>query len=788
MLTENPLAPLILVVEDDDSHAELIQRSFEATQQEYRFMVATSLRAARAEVDKNTPSLVLTDYCLPDGDGKELVALSDGAWPVIMMTAQGNEQLAVEAMKAGALDYVVKSPEVFAAMSLSVSLVLREWNLLQERRAMYEAVARGKREWEQTFDAVPDLIAIIDTSHTILRVNRAMAERCGSTPEQMPGKKCYEVMHSLNSPPSSCPYVKMLQDHEVHHQYIDEGTLNGEFDVTVSPLFNADGVMTSAVHVARDVSERKKAERALLQSTELLRLALDASSDGIWDWDVPNGGIYWSSRCYTMLGYEPGEFPVTFKKWKELLHPSDSDEAATTIRKMMNLADGNFRVEFRIAAKNGDWRWILWRGKPTARNENGDILRFVGTNTDISERKQAEEERFKFEQQFQQTQKLESLGVLAGGIAHDFNNILSIILGHCYLSKDSANNESDQRTRIELIEVAANRAAELCRQMLAYAGKNPLVQDRLNVLVMVDDIVKMLQSAIKKNVTVELDLTDDIPEIVGDTSQIQQIVMNLIINAAEAIGDANGTIKIGLIATTISNKMPEKDFLGRDMAVGSYACLEVSDTGCGMDLETQKRIFEPFYTTKFTGRGLGMSAILGIIKSHDGALQLVSNPGIGTTFKIFLPLASEMEPAAMMSTSLVAAEAACGTVLLVDDEETLRTIGGELLESMGFTVITACNGREALEIYRQRTADIDILLLDLIMPEMGGIATYHEIRKISADVPLIVCSGYGVEEVLDSIGSDGCAGFIQKPYRPAELLSVLSTFIKRGQSACATGV
>ncbi|HIJ95458.1 MAG TPA: response regulator [Desulfuromonadales bacterium] len=766
----------ILLVEDNPDHAELVIRNMEDFKIGNKIFHVEDGEAAldylfgRGTYADRTlfplPTLMLLDLRLPKVDGlqvlkqvKENAELQ--ALPVVILTTS-----AAERDMAMAYEY-------------------------HANKAMFEAVSRGKREWEQTFDSVPDLISIIDTNHTIVRVNRAMAERCGLPPELIAGKKCYEVMHTLHLPPEFCPYSKMLLDKEVHHEVVEEkGTLNGIFDVTVSPLFNSAGEITSAVHVARDISERIQAERALIKSSELLRLALDASSDGIWDWDVPNGSIYWSPRCYTMLGYEPNEFPVTFKKWKELLHPSDSDEAAATIREMMNIADGNFSIEFRIATKDDSWRWIMWRGKPITRNEKGDILRFVGTNTDISERKQAEEERLKFEQQFQQTQKLESLGVLAGGIAHDFNNILSIILGHCYLSKESDQDESDQRERIEQIEMAANRAAELCRQMLAYAGKNPLVQDRLNMSAMVTDIVKMLQSAIKKNVTVELCLTDDVPEILGDTSQIQQIVMNLIINAAEAIGEANGTIRIALTSPRLTGERAEHDFLSREIPAGSYACLEVSDNGCGMNPDTQKRIFEPFYTTKFTGRGLGMSAgrglgmsaILGIIKSHDGALQLASTPGIGTTFKTYFPLISDVVPVTTPTPSLEIAEMGSGCVLLVDDEETLRTIGAELLESMGFTVISATNGREALEIYRQRPSDIDILLLDLIMPEMGGIATYHEIRKISPDVPLIVCSGYGVEEVLDSIGNDPCAGFVQKPYRPGELQSVLTAFIHKSRA------
>ena len=389
-------------------------------------------------------------------------------------------------------------------------------------------------------------------------------------------------------------------------------------------------------------------------------------------------------------------------------------------------------------------------------------------------RKKAEEEKIALEQQFQQTQRLESLGVLAGGIAHDFNNILTIILGHCYMAKEDYDSGITDKEHFQKIEAAGNRAADLCRQMLTYAGKSPMLQTQVNLWLLVDEIVKMLSSAIKKNVTFKLNLKRDVPEITGDTAQIQQIVMNLIINAAEAIGDKEGTINIFLTKTTILEGQADTDFMGNVISAGRYACLVVSDTGCGIDEETQKRIFEPFFTTKFTGRGLGMSAILGIIKSHGGALQLASRPGVGTTFTVYfylsaVPKIAETAP----QSSFLHLEKAKGTILLVDDEESLRIIGSSLLNAMGFSTIIAANGLEALELYRLRSDDIDLIMLDLIMPKMGGIEAYHELRKIAPDVPIIICSGYGAESVEEVINNDIYARFMIKPYKPEEIRNVM---------------
>jgi signal transduction histidine kinase len=247
-------------------------------------------------------------------------------------------------------------------------------------------------------------------------------------------------------------------------------------------------------------------------------------------------------------------------------------------------------------------------------------------------------ELIQLEQKYQQTQKLESLGVLAGGIAHDFNNILTIILGHCYMIKSGvATKGVTDKDQLDLIESAANRAAGLCRQMLAYAGKSPAIQTEFNMSILVADVIVLLTSASSKNVTFKLELEHDLPPIVGDSSQIQQVVMNLVINASEAIGENIGVITIGLHKSAIRQDQCEIDYFGSRIPDGNYARLVVSDTGSGMCEESKRRIFEPFYTTKFTGRGLGMSAILGIIKAHNGALQLNSTEGVGTEFTVFIP-------------------------------------------------------------------------------------------------------------------------------------------------------
>jgi len=776
MLSNNLAAPLILVVEDDDIHALLIQRSLTDIPAEYRLERVGTIAAAVAVTEKDTPGLILTDYRLPDGEGIELVSLTNGICPVVIMTSHGNEQLAVEAMKIGVQDYIVKSPEAFEALPHTVALALKVWSLIQSRRLADNAVLRAKTEWERTFDAVPDLIAVIDINHTIIRVNRAMADRCGLTAGEIVGRKCYEMVHGSDTVGCCCPSIDMLQDGRVRTVKIKERTLNGFFDVTVSPLFNDQGRVTSFVHVMRDITERVQMEERLLESEEKYRhlaseqqIILNSSSVGIIF--VKNRKVLWANPAHCKIfGYKPEA--VKGMTTAEYYANRESYEYVGEKGYARIASGGIFSEDMMMKKKDGTLVWCNLVGQAInpANPEEGSIWSML----DISARKRAEEERQQLEHQFHQAQKMESLGVLAGGIAHDFNNILTVILGHCYMAREDYTPEQDFKATFKQIESAGNRAAELCRQMLTYAGKSPLVQTRVNLWLLVDEVVKMLQAAIKKNVVIELDMKRVVPDIMGDAGQIQQIVMNLIINAAEAIGEANGTIRVALTRVLVTDGQNETDTFGTVIEAGGYICLEVTDSGCGMDEETQERIFEPFFTTKFTGRGLGMSAIHGIVTAHSALLQMTSSPNIGTAFKVFFPTPTSPGHTESASDSTGTSEKVDGTILLVDDEQVLRDMGTALLEAMGFAIVTAENGNNAVEIYRARGSEIDAILLDLTMPEMDGIETYHELRTINPVLPVIICSGYSIESVEDAITDDPHACFVQKPYNPAELRSALT--------------
>ena len=412
------------------------------------------------------------------------------------------------------------------------------------------------------------------------------------------------------------------------------------------------------------------------------------------------------------------------------------------------------------------------------KDELGRIVQAVHIQRDITERKRAEEEKLALEQQLHQAQKLESLGVLAGGIAHDFNNILSVIVGNCYLAKIDPENSKDFISRIEL---ASERAAELCRQMLAYAGKTQIVQSQVNIVVLVDEMVSMLKSTLPKNVVIKMAGSTDVPFVKADTSQLSQIVMNFIINASEAIGDAQGEILVSLLKTFISEGRLEYDFQGNVIHPGEYVCLEVTDSGCGMDNETKRRIFEPFYTTKFAGRGLGMSAVLGIVTSHKGSLQIFTQLGQGTTFKVYLPVENKVSSgdSPKLQTSRLDEWKGNGTILLVEDEEQVRVIAKTILKKMGFSVIEAENGMVALELYKHNIAEITLVLTDLGMPVMDGYEMFRELKKLNRELPIIISSGFGDALVTSRIARKDIAGIISKPYNHSQLRKVLNIALTR---------
>ncbi|MFT5232599.1 MAG: two-component system cell cycle sensor histidine kinase/response regulator CckA [Candidatus Krumholzibacteriia bacterium] len=417
--------------------------------------------------------------------------------------------------------------------------------------------------------------------------------------------------------------------------------------------------------------------------------------------------------------------------------------------------------DLRMLKNDGTVFWVRFHTTVVEHTDNTPACRVI--ISDISERIRTEDALRQLEQKMQQTQKLESLGVMAGGIAHDFNNILFAILGNADLALMEMPPEAVGRGCIGMIQVAARRAAGLTDQMLAYSGKGALVIEQINLSVLVQEMAHLLEISHSKKAIVKYHFHENLFAIEGDASQLRQVVMNLITNASEAVGNEGGIITVETGLEAVTSESQANTYAHNDFPESRCVYLRVTDTGCGMEEATRIRVFEPFFTTKFAGRGLGMAAVLGIVRAHKGAIDIQSEVNHGTTITVLLPALNEPAKLSVEEAPQEENWTAHGTVLVVDDEPQVRHLLRIILERKGFTVITAADGRQATDVFRKYQDVIVCVLLDLTMPHMGGEEAFSLIHQIRAEVPVLLVSGYSEEEVKERFDDLGFAGFLKKP-------------------------
>ena len=399
--------------------------------------------------------------------------------------------------------------------------------------------------------------------------------------------------------------------------------------------------------------------------------------------------------------------------------------------------------------------------------------------SDITERKRAEDERRRLEARMQNAQRLESLGILAAGIAHDFNNLLVVILGNADLALMDIEPHARYRGSIEQIKLAARRASELTHQMLLYAGRGARGTDPLDLSALVGEMGSLLAVSISKKIALAYECDGEAPPVHADASQIRQVVMNLIINASEAIGDQDGTITVRTGEAHLDQEAASRVSIGEDLPAGRYASLEVSDTGSGIDAAARSRLFDPFFTTKVAGRGLGLAVVLGIVRAHRGAIEVRSQPSQGSSFRILLPaLESGFAARAEGRVSQGPSFRGGGTILVADDEAGVREVAREMLERQGFRVIAVEDGREAVRVFRAVSGEIDAVLLDVSMPHLGGGEALREMRRLRSDVKAILCSGYMEGRARELCDGPVQASFLRKPFDSETLVGALRELLE----------
>ncbi len=519
----------------------------------------------------------------------------------------------------------------------------------------------------------------------------------------------------------------------------------------------------------RDLQERRRheAEAEREETWALLQAAVAQSPSGILIADAPDVRIRMANQAGLTLRGETdqpltdiavGEHSLNWQTYRLDGTPCPPEELPLSRAVLKGETVRNEEVIIRDATGQDH---IVSANAAPVRGRDGEVRAGVVIFHNITDRKRAEEQRLAFERQMQQAARLESLGVLAGGIAHDFNNLLAAILGHADLALEDLPDYSPARDSLLEITTAVQQASDLCRQMLAYAGHGPFVTESLSLSDLVSGTSHLLRSSISGRAMLDLRLAEGLPACRGDVSQVRQVLLDLVLNASEAIAERSGRITVSTGAGRFTADDLRAAYGTESPAPGQYAWLAVADTGCGMDAGVLQRMFEPFYTTKFTGRGLGLAATLGIVRGHRGVILVASEPGRGTTFRVLFPVAAAA-PAAAQAAPAVTWRGS-GTALLVDDEDTVRGIGRRLLERLGFEVVCAADGQAALDLLAAHRPRIRLVLLDLTMPHMGGEDAYRELRRLAPEVPVVLTSGYLETDVAARFADDPPAGFVPKP-------------------------
>ena len=508
------------------------------------------------------------------------------------------------------------------------------------------------------------------------------------------------------------------------------------------------------------------------ESEERLRLALEAADMGAWSWDLHRNEMLWSSRCKAFFGLSPQTL-VNYELFLRCIHPDDRESTHRAVHACLE-DNEPYQAEFRVIWPDQSIHWIAAKGH-TQRDASGGVARMLGVCLNIDDRK-------KMDAHLREVQKLESVGLLAGGIVHDFNNLLTAIQGNVSLAAASIPEQSVQHHMLERALSCVARAADLTRQLLAYAGKGAFVIRPLDLSKEIAEIVELLRASVPKKVEIDLDLTAGLPRVEMDPGHLQQLLMNLVLNSAEAISETiGGTVAIRtqleeIDATFIAEQLP-----GQNLSPGLYVCLHVTDNGCGMDEPTKEKIFDPFYTTKFVGRGLGLAAVQGIVRSLNGALKVESQPGKGTRFNVFLPAthsgSEEFKRPAPGDVD------SAGCVLVADDEPELRDLMKNILERNGHSVLVAGDGGEVLATFRANQHRVRLVILDLTMPVLSGDEVLPLLKEHQPNIPVILTSGFDEPDTLRRSHRGAIAAYLQKPYTPTELMDTVKTALASQSAA-----
>ena len=770
----------VLLVGDNQCDMELIAELLSGngtTQFEVECVIGLSEALECVGADRF--DIVLLDIGLPGSDG--LATLRSmrreaAQLPILVLTGISDERVALAAIQEGAQDYLVKGQADKNQLARAIKYAV-------ERKHVEERERASEAKYRQLHESMMDAFFRVDMSGRFIECNGAYLNMLGYTEEEI----------------RSLTYADItpVRWHAVEARIIDQQVLpRGYSDVYEKEYRRKDGTLvpienrtmllkdetgrpSSMWGIIRDITERKQAEVALKRSEERYRHLLESVTDYVYSVQVENGqpvSSYHSPGCLTVAGYTPEEFAADPHLWYLMVH--EEDRPAVLEQALRVLSGHASPLEHRIIHKDGGIRWV--RNTPVLRRDQQDCIEaYDGIVTDITEQKRAEEERKKLEAQLQQAQKMEAIGILAGGIAHDFNNSLTAIIGFGYLALMKMGPDDPQRQDIEHMLEGADRAALLTKDLLLFSRKQVSEKRPVDLNEIIGKVEKFLVRVIGENISCSISLHNEPIIVYADPHQLEQVLMNLATNARDAMAKS-GDLIISTELIFVENDFVTIHGYGKS---GRYALLTVSDTGEGMDEATREKIFDPFFTTKEVGKGtgLGLAVVYSIIKDHEGFINVYSEPGEGTTFRIYLPLISSEVRGEEIAAEKETLARGTETILLTEDDESVRGLISIVLKQEGYTVIEAVDGKDAVKKFMENKETIDLLLSDLIMPKINGMEAYDEMKVWRPGLKAIFVSGYAPDVIRQKMPLESGVVLISKPILPYSLLKKVRSLLDEGE-------
>ncbi len=652
------------------------------------------------------------------------------------------------------------------ALSRQMQAQLRSTNQQLERdigarQQAEEQLARSEARYRSLTENLSDVIIQVSPEGIVEYCSPAATRVGGFDPADVVGSSIDRYIPERDHGRVGEAILRALQSKEpesLEFTLIHASGQEFPVEVTAFPIVEQDQVATLQC-VIRDITERKQTEEELRRSEASLAQAQRIAHLGNWDWDIQKNELLWSDEVYRIFGLEPQEFGASYDAFLTSVHSEDREFVRESVDRALS-GEESYSIDHHVVLPDGSERIVHGQAE-VSYDQTGQPSRMVGTVQDITQWKRAEEERELLEQQLFQAQKLEALGTLAGGVAHDFNNLLTAIIGMTELALRHVDPDSKAHAYLARIPEQGQSAAQLISSLMAFSRRTQSERRPLPLLPLVKEIGKVLKRLLPANIDVVVKWPQQVPVVRADPTQMQQVIMNLATNAQDAMPDG------GKLTIEVANVALNDEYCRQhaDATPGDYVCLTVCDSGIGMIPEVQQRIFEPFFTTKGTGdgTGLGLAMVYGIVKNHSGFVHFYSEVGTGTEFRIYLPVAEEQTCA---DEEDVAEDTPCGeeTLLLVEDDPAVLTVGKAMLESLGYSVMTATNGQEGLEVYRAHQDEIALVVTDLTMPKMSGMALYKAIAALNPAIKVLLISGYRSPQELSELSSLGLQGFVPKPF------------------------